>query len=99
MKSKNEIEMNFSRAISQAEELEKLSKELNTIATEQVRGALKMLMFNWQGENAELFYEKGDIISNEMLDTADDLIKVAKSIARTADIVYNAEKAALQLGF
>lgn len=99
MKSKNEIEMNFSRAISQAEELEKLSKELNTIATEQVRGALKMLMFNWQGDNAELFYEKGDIISNEMLDTADDLIKVAKSIARTADIVYNAEKAALQLGF
>ena len=99
MKSRSEIEMNFTRAISQAEELEQLSKELNAIATEQIRGALKMLMFNWQGDNAELFYEKGDVLSNQMLDTADDLIKVAKNIARTADIVYNAEKAALQLGF
>lgn len=99
MKSRSEIEMNFTRAISQAEELEQLSKELNAIATEQIRGALKMLMFNWQGDNAELFYEKGDVLSNQMLDTADDLIKVAKNIARTADIVYNAEKTALQLGF
>lgn len=99
MKSKSEIEMNFSRAISQAEELESLSKELNQMATEHIRGALKMLMFSWQGDNAEKFYEKGNMLTNEMLDTADDLIKVAKNIANTADIVYNAEKAALSLGF
>lgn len=99
MKSKREIEMNFSRAITQAEELETLSKELNQMATEHIRGALKMLMFNWQGDNAELFYEKGDMLTNEMLDTADDLIKVAKNIKSTANMVYNAEKAAIQLGF
>ena len=34
-----------------------------------------------------------------MLDTADDLIKVAKSIATTADIVYTAETAAIGMGF
>ena len=98
MKSKKEIEMNFSKALSQAEELETLSKELSQMATDHIRGAIKMLMFSWQGDNSELFVEKGEILSMEMLDTADDLIKVAKSIAATANIVYNAESAAIQLG-
>lgn len=99
MKSKSEIEMDFSRAVSQAEELETLSKELSKLASEHVRGALRMLMFNWQGDTANLFYEKGEVLTNEMLDTADDLIKVAKNITTTANVVYNAEKAAIQLGF
>lgn len=98
MKSKKEIEMNFSKALSQAEELETLSKELSQMATDHIRGAIKMLMFSWQGDNSELFVEKGEILSMEMLDTADDLIKVAKNIAATANIVYNAESAAIQLG-
>lgn len=99
MKSKSEIEMDFSRAMSQAEELEQLSKELNEIATEHVKGALRLLLVNWQGENAELFCEKGEVLTGEMLDTADDLIKIARNIKSTANIVYTAEKAALQLGF
>lgn len=98
MKSKQEIEMNFSRALSQAEELENLSKELSQMATEHVKGAIKMLMFNWQGDNSKLFVEKGEVLTNEMLETADDLIKVAKNITTTANIVYNAESAAFQLG-
>ncbi|MDO4187435.1 MAG: hypothetical protein Q4D29_00460 [Lachnospiraceae bacterium] len=98
MKSKKEIEMNFSRALSQAEELENLSKELNQMATEHIRGALKMLMFNWQGDNSKLFIEKGEVLTKEMIETADDIIKVAKNITTTANIVYNAETAAMQLG-
>lgn len=99
MKSKSEIEMDFSRAMSQAQELEELSKELSEIATEHVKGALRLLAFNWQGDSSELFLEKGDVITGEMLDTADDLIKVAKNIKSTANIVYTAENAAVQLGF
>ena len=99
MKSKSEIEMDFSRAMSQAQELEELSKELSEIATEHVKGALRLLAFNWQGDSSELFLEKGDVITGEMLDTADDLIKVAKNIKSTANIVYKAENAAVQLGF
>ena len=99
MKSKSEIEMDFSRAMSQAQELEELSKELSEIATEHVKGALRLLAFNWQGDSSELLLEKGDVITGEMLDTADDLIKVAKNIKSTANIVYTAENAAVQLGF
>lgn len=99
MKSKSEIEMDFERAVSQAQELEELSKELSELATEHVKGALRMLMFNWQGDNAELFSLKGKTLTNEMIETADDLIKVAKNIKSTANIVYTAEKAAASLGF
>lgn len=99
MKSKSEIEMDFTRAVSQAEELEELSRELSEMATEHVKGALRMLLVNWQGDNSELFVKKGDILTNEMLDTADDLIKVAKNIRSTANIVYTAETAALNMGF
>ena len=99
MKSKSEIEMDFERAVSQAEELEELSKELSKIATEHVKGALRLLMVGWQGDNSELFVEKGNMLTSEMIETADDLIKVAKNIRSTANIVYTAEKAAAQLGF
>jgi len=99
MKSKSEIEMDFSRAMSQAQELEALSKELSEIATEHVKGAMRLLMINWQGDNAQLFVDKEKVLTNEMLSTADDLIRVAKNIKNTANIVYTAEKAALELSF
>ena len=69
------------------------------MATEHIRGAIRLLMLNWKGDNAELYCEKGEKLTHEMLDTADDLIKVAKSIATTADIVYTAETAAIGMGF
>ena len=99
MRTKSEIEMNFSRALAQAEELETLSKELNEMATEHIRGAIRLLMLNWKGDTAELYSDSGGQLTHEMLDTADDLIKVAKSIATTADIVYTAETAAIGMGF
>lgn len=99
MKSKYEIEMDFSRAISQAQELEELSRELNTMATEHIRTALRILFSGWQGDSALIYQEKGEALTNDMLDTADDLIRVAKNIKSTANVVYTAEKAALQLGF
>ena len=98
MKSKRDIEMNFSRAVAQAQELEEISKELSAIATAHMAGALEMLSISWKGDNAINFNKKGKVITEEMLDTADDIIKVANSIQSTARLIYNAEKAALQLG-
>lgn len=98
MKSRRDIEMNFSRAVSQAQELEEISKELSTIASAHMSGALEMLSIYWKGDNSTAFNEKGKILTDEMLNTADDIIKVAKSIRSTAGLIYNAEKVAYQLG-
>ena len=35
----------------------------------------------------------------EMFRTADDLIKVARTIRKTADLVYKAEKSAIGIGY
>lgn len=99
MKSRRDIEMNFTRAVSQAQELEQISKELSEIATAHMAGALEMLSINWKGDNANAFKDKGKILTDEMLDTADDIIKVANSIQSTAKLIYNAERTAMQLGF
>lgn len=99
MKTKNQIEMDFERAISQARELEELSRELSMMASAHICGAIEMLNCNWHGDNAQAYMEGGKQISGEMLESADDLIKVAKNIRLTAGIVYNAEKSALLMGY
>ena len=99
MKDRREIEMDFSRALSQAQELEMLSKELSSIATYHIAEALRVLKTSWQGDNSELFNEKGEVLSTEILETADDLIKVARNISVTAGVIYKAEKQAMQVGF
>lgn len=97
MKSKKEIEMNFERAVSQAIELEELSKELSKLANNHLLGAIEMLGKGWSGENADRFLRGSRVATGEVLNTADDLIKVAKNIRTTAGIVYNAEKSAMQI--
>ena len=47
-----------------------------------------------QGESMEL---AGKRTITEMFSTADDLIRVASTIRKTADIVYKAEKGAMEL--
>ncbi|MFT3984424.1 MAG: hypothetical protein QM697_11000 [Lachnospiraceae bacterium] len=94
MKSKEEIEIDFSRAIAQAQELEEIAKELSQIANAHIAGALEILALSWQGENAERYQGKGMMLKQDMFETADDLIKVAKNIRMTSDLVYRAEKTA-----
>lgn len=98
MKTRNEIEMDFSRAVSQSQELETMSKELEEIATERLSDVLRLLSRSWDGDNYELFSDEVSNLVDEVLRTADDLNKVSKNIMSTANIVYTAEKAALQLG-
>lgn len=95
MKSKEEIEIDFSRAITQAQELEEIAKELSQAANAHIAGALEMLALSWQGENADRYQGKGTILKRDMFETADDLIKVAKNIRKTSEIVYRAEKTAV----
>ena len=97
--TKSQIEMDFSRAIAQAEELEEISKELSNIASAHIKGAFSLLSGSWKGENSAEYLERGNLLTEDMFGTADDLIKVAKNIRSTAKIVYNAEQAALQLSY
>ncbi len=96
-KSKYEIEMDFSRAITQAQELEKLADNLSRIANSGYQSALLELKNSWRGDAGESIELAGRSTTTDIYRTADDLMRVARNIRSTADIVYRAEKNALNL--
>ena len=98
-KTKQEIEMDFSRAMNQAQELELLAYNLSRVANSGLESALLVLKNSWRGDAGESMELAGKRTIADIYRTADDLLKVANSIRRTADIVYNAEIAATGLGF
>ncbi len=98
-KTRQEIEMDFSRAISQAQELENIADDLSRAANRGVGAALLVLKNNWTGSTGESIELAGSRMNADIYRTADDLIRIAKNIRTTADIVYRAEKAALSICF
>jgi len=95
MKSKYEIEMDFSEAISQAEELEDISMGLSRIATTSIPGTLDILAVAWKGENASNYLTKGGNLASDILNVADKLTRAADEIKSAANTVYRAEIAAI----
>lgn len=96
-KTREEIEIEFTHAINQAQELENIAGKLSSIANSNVEDVFSNLENGWNGDNAKLFVKKGGGLMKDIFDTADELILVAKSIRNTADIIYKAEKAAIQI--
>ncbi len=98
-KTKNEIEIDFTRAIEQAQELENLAENLSRVANNGVESALLTLKNNWRGDTGESIELAGRRTISEIYGTADDLMRIARNIRSTADIVYKAEKKAADLCF
>ena len=98
-KTKNEIEMDFTRAIYQAVELEHLADDLSRIANTGVESALLVLKNSWRGDAGESTELAGRRTTADIYRTADNLMRVAKSIRLTADLVYKAEIKAADLCF
>ncbi|MCR5672767.1 MAG: hypothetical protein K6F87_03510 [Lachnospiraceae bacterium] len=98
-KTKNEIEMDFTRAIDQAVELEHLADDLSRIASTGVESALLVLKNSWRGDAGESTELAGRRTTADIYRTADNLMRVAKSIRLTADLVYKAEIKAADLCF
>ena len=98
-KTKQQIEIDFSRAINQAQELEHLAEDLSRVANSGVESALLVLKNSWRGDSGESIELAGKKTVAEIYSTADELIRVARSIRTTADIVYKAEKKASDLCF
>ena len=98
-KTKQQIEMDFTRAMNQAQELELLAHNLSRIANSGVESALLVLKNSWRGDAGESMELAGKRTVADIYRTADNLMRVAKSIRLTADLVYRAEIKAVDLCF
>ncbi len=94
-KARDRIEIDFAMAMERALELEEIAGHLTSIAENQVGAVIASLPTQWRGDNAEIFLRKGSRLEPELLGTAEKMLKAAKNIRLTAEIIYQAEKLAI----
>lgn len=95
--SRYTIEMNFSRAKHQAEQLEEAASRLEKIASGSIDEALGTVSGNWKGENADQYLRKAQTVRDKLLTTSGDIKGTAQTVRTIAETIYKAEMAALEL--
>ena len=90
-RSKEEIEIDFNRAVDQAQEIEDMATELGLIANSNMDDSMILLQKCFAGTNVAALTNIGGEIGMSLLRAADDLLKVARNIRQTSKIIYNAE--------
>lgn len=97
MSTRSEIRFNFRTAIKQAERLEASAAQLKKLAKTSLENSLNTLSGSWKGENANAYVRKGVTLQNEILNTSQELDRVASDIRRIAKRIYDAEMEALRI--
>ena len=97
-KTKEEIEIEFSKAIKQADEIEAVANNITKVAKFGFTSGFEILRDSWRGDNADIFLKNEEWITMDMFNAADELIRVAQNLRRTSELMYRAEKSALYRG-
>ncbi len=97
MSIKDEIDIEFGRAIAQADELEELSGRICSISSSGIDDALRLLSQSWKGENACEYAGRVRMIRDRMYGCAEVLKDTSKLIRLTAGRIYEAEMAAISI--
>ncbi len=95
MSIKTKIDIEFKRAIEQADELDELSGELCSIGSVRMDEALMLLNRSYKGQNATRYMDKLNRFRERVYDSAEILKGTASMIRMTATLIYEAEMAAL----
>lgn len=85
------IQLNYQKAIRQANQLEDLANDLRNIANRNVDDALDQVAANWKGDSANMFLQKGNKAKNDLIASAKQLSNTAKAIRKAAENVRRAE--------
>lgn len=97
MASRASIEFNFNKAKAQADKLDAVADQLNTLSDSKFGGTMQHLSSNWKGENASLYLAKGGKLQDQMNATSKELKSIAADIRTIARRLYEAEMAALRI--
>ena len=86
------IDIDLSKAIGQAKELERISNKLSQIAKQNMSDSISNIYRNWEGDNGAEFCRKGHVIVEDIDELATKLNSVAAKIKVVAKRTYDAEK-------
>lgn len=91
------IEVNFTRALQQAQKLEEVASKIETLTEEQCQACFNELSSNWKGDNADAFLKKGKRWNSELKKSAKNLKDTGAAIREIAQRTYEAEKRVYEL--
>lgn len=91
------IQMDFQKAKDQADKLERIARDLNRVADNDMSGCMRDVSANWKGENAKLYVNKGYVVAENIRTIASGLMRAAATVRTIAQETYNAERRALEI--
>lgn len=91
------IEINYSKAKRQAEELEAAAKRLKTLAESGLEASCGTIAANWQGDNADKYIRKVRKVQGDIKTVSQSLQNTADAIRKIAAATYRADMAALAI--
>ncbi len=95
--SKEEISIQFSKAIEMADELYDLSKILTDIGSVKMEEALKLLSESWKSESASTYVRRTRYLKKRLYSSAEMLNDTSNLIRQTAKKIYDAEMTAVSV--
>lgn len=91
------IQMNYTQAMEQADELSRVAVNVKNLSEEDVAKLMMDIGNCWEGENACAYIAKVNILKNNLEKTAADIEKTAETIRMMATNIYNAEMEAQRI--
>lgn len=91
MKSREQIDLDFTKAKQQAEELMALSAEVKGMANTNLDEIQAGIHAAWASDNSTRYRRKVNQVQNDIRTTAKDLENIALAILEIANTAYEAE--------
>ena len=97
MATRESIEFDFRKALSQADKIDTIANNLNRLSRTEFGGALQNVSAGWKGDNANIYLNKGSALQGKMDGTVKELYAIASDIRTIAKRLHDAEMAALEI--
>lgn len=97
MASEFTIAFNYEKAIKQADELLDIAKDVRKVAKDKMEPSIQTIDKNWDGDSSKKFVTKSNQLKEKVVDSADDIQKIAGAIKEMAKKIYDAEMEAIRV--
>lgn len=97
MATRESIEFDFRKALSEADIIDEIAERLGTLSNNKFENTMQNLAASWKGDNASSYLRKGEKLQSSMSRTSNELHSIATDIRTAARRLYEAEMAALEI--
>lgn len=97
MASEYSIKMDYARAQAAAAKLDEVADGIKHMMDQEYPDIMGDVRYNWRGDNADQFQNKGEVLRDKMLTVEKNLRETADTIRRIAKNTYDAEMRALEI--